>query len=132
MKLSILLPHRIFREVEVSKVIVETEGGSYCMLERHVDAVGALVPGLLSYVTLEDREVFCAVDNGVVVKRGSEVTVSTRRAVEGPDLGFLRKAVDEEFRSIDEGERRARTAAAGLEAALVRRFIEFEDRGRRE
>lgn len=130
MKLSILLPNRVFREVDVVKVVVETDAGQFCMLPRHVDAVGVLVPGLLEYVTQDGTDVFSAVDEGVVVKSGPNVTVSTRRAIEGPDLGVLQKAVEEEFRVVDETERRARSTAAGLEAALVRRFIEFQEHGR--
>jgi F-type H+-transporting ATPase subunit epsilon len=88
--------------------------------------VAALVPGLLSFVSAEDREEFLAVDEGILVKCGPQVTVSTRNAVLGPDLGMLKQTIEEQFQVLDEHERVARSAVVKLETDLVRRFIEME------
>jgi F-type H+-transporting ATPase subunit epsilon len=58
------------------------------------------------------------------------VLVSTRQAARGPELGTLRQAIDEQFRTVDEQEKRARAAVARLEADLVRRFLELKTHGR--
>jgi len=55
--------------------------------------------------------------------------VSTPDAVIGPDLGELRRTVEEHFREFDEHETVARAAVARLEADLVRRFMELEQAG---
>ncbi len=125
-KLKILLPSKVFLEEAVKKVVAEAQNGSFCLLPRHVDFVAALVPGILTYTDAEDREVFLAVDEGVLVKCGLEVLVSIRNAVRGPNLGQLRKTAHEEFARMDDREKLARTAAARLEASLVRRFVELE------
>lgn len=127
MKLRVLLPTEIFIDEVVSKVSAEAENGAFCLLPRHVDFVAALVPGLLSFVsTASGKEEFLAVDEGILVKCGAQVLVSTRNAVLGPDLGTLKKTIDERFRVLDERERMARSAVLKLEADLVRRFVEME------
>jgi F-type H+-transporting ATPase subunit epsilon len=130
MRLKVLLPSEVLLDAAVTKVIAEAENGAFCLLPRHIDFVAALVPGLLSFETEDEREEFLAVDEGILVKCGVQVLVSTRQAVRGPDLGSLRQAVDEQFRIVDEQERKARAAAARLEADLVRRFLELEPHGR--
>lgn len=126
MRLKVLLPTEILVDETVSKVSAEAENGSFCLLPRHIDFVAALVPGLLSFVTAAGREIFLAVDEGILVKRGDQVLVSTRNGVLGPDLGMLKQMVDAQYRVLDERERMARSAVAKLEANFVRRFIEME------
>jgi F-type H+-transporting ATPase subunit epsilon len=124
-KLKVLLPTEVLVDEDAAKVTAEAHNGSFCLLPRHVDFVAALVPGLLSYESPGGREQFLAVDEGVLVKCGDEVLVSTRRAVRGGDLGTLRETVDAEFSVLDEREKAARASAARLEADLVRRFMEL-------
>lgn len=130
MRLKVLAPSGIMLEEEVSKVLTEGEEGAFTLLPRHIDYATTLVPGILTYVTAEVREGFMAVDEGVLVKRGREVLVSTRNAVLGDDLESLRQAVDEQFRALDEEEKRARTALAKLEASFVRRYMDLRERVR--
>ncbi len=126
MRLKVLLPTEILVDETVTKISAEAENGSFSLLPRHIDFVAALVPGLLSFVTAAGREIFLAVDEGILVKRGDQVLVSTRNAVLGPDLGMLKQMVDAQYRVLDERERMARSAVAKLEANFVRRFIEME------
>lgn len=130
MRLKVLAPSGIMLEEEVSKVLTEGEEGAFTLLPRHIDYATTLVPGILTYVTAEERQGFVAVDEGVLVKRGREVLVSTRNAVLGDDLESLRQAVDEQFRALDEEEKRARTALAKLEASFVRRYMDLRERVR--
>ncbi len=129
MNLKILLPSRVFLETRVSKVVGEAKNGSFCLRPRHVDFVTALAPGLLSFHSEEGKEVFLAVDEGILVKCGAEILVSTRHAVQGPDLGQLKQTVREEYENLDERERLTRSATARLEANLVRRFVELQHYG---
>ena len=103
--------------------------GSFCLLPRHIDFVAALVPGLLSVQKSGSPEEYYATDEGVIVKKGDEVLVSTRNAVIIPDLGRLEGLVEEQFKTIDDREKKARTAAARLEADIVRRFMEIGKHG---
>jgi F-type H+-transporting ATPase subunit epsilon len=125
MKLKILIPTQILLEKEVTKVVAEAENGSFGLLENHIDFTAPLVPGIFSYETGEGREFFVAVDEGVLVKNGSEILVSTRNAVQGEDLGTLRQTVEEKFRTLNEMEKKTRSAVARIEADFIRGFMEF-------
>src|ERR1700722_19432986 len=87
MHLKILLPFGIFAEkAGVSRIVAETREGSYGLLPHRLDCVAALTPGILTYQTESEGEVFVAVDDGVLVKTGPDVLVSVRRAIGGADL----------------------------------------------
>jgi F-type H+-transporting ATPase subunit epsilon len=123
MDLKILLPFDVFAEkTGVTRIVAETHEGSFGLLPRRLDCVAALSPGILTYETEAEGEVFVAVDEGVLVKAGSKVLVSVRRALSGVDLGELRAAVDREFLTLDAQEKSVRSVIAKMEADLVRRM----------
>jgi F-type H+-transporting ATPase subunit epsilon len=125
MELKVLLPTQVLVSESVRKIVAEAENGSFGLLPRHVDYVAPLTAGILSFVTEDGREEFVAVDEGILVKRGDEVLVSTQRAVKGADLGELRQIIDREFRMLEDRERLTRTALARLESDIVRRLMEL-------
>ena len=129
MKLRVLLPIEVLIEEDATKVIAEAHNGFFCLLPRHVDFIAALVPGIMSFETTGGREEFLAVDEGILIKCGQEVTVSTRNAMRGPDLGQLKRTVLERFKALDEREKTARSAMARIEAGFVRRFLEIQGHG---
>ena len=126
MKLKVLLPYRVFAEIgEVKRIVAETRRGSFGLLPRRLDCVAVLAPGILTYETEAEGEVYLAVDQGVLVKAGAEVLISVRNAIGGMDLGELHKAVEREFLNLDESEKRVRAVLAKLESGFVRRFAEY-------
>lgn len=129
MRLRVALPTEILMDEEVIKVIAEAENGSFCLLPRHVGFATALVPGVVSLVSPDGQEKFVAVDKGILVKCGTEVLISTGNAVVSQDLGTLRNTIEDKFRTMDDRERKARSAVAKLEANLVRKFLELERHG---
>jgi F-type H+-transporting ATPase subunit epsilon len=129
MNLKVLLPTGVLVQEDVAKVTAEAHNGSFCLLPKHVDFAAALVPGILSFETAGGREAFLAVDEGILIKCGQEVLVSTRNAVRGPDLGQLRRTVEERFKVLDGREKTARSAMVKIEAGFVRRFLEIQRHG---
>ncbi len=127
MTVKVILPSGVLLEQEVVKVVGEAQNGSFCLLPRHADFAAALVPGILALTPPEDEETFLAVDEGILVKHGPEVLISTGNAVRGR-LGELQQAVREQFRELDQSEQQARLALDSLEASLVRQVFEWEGR----
>ncbi len=127
MIVKVVLPSAVLVNREVAKVTAEAPNGAFCLLPRHVDFVAPLIPGILAITLSDGEELFLAVDEGVLVKCGSEVLVSTRNAVPGP-LGELRQAVREQFRELSDREQKGRSALGKLEASLVRQVLEWEER----
>ena len=126
--LKILLPFGVFaEETGVSRIIAETSAGSIGFLPRRLDCVTSLVPGILTYETETAGELFIAVDEGVMIKNGTEVLVSVRNAIAGKDLARLHQAVEEEFLSLNEHQRDIRFALAKLESGFIRRLAEFQN-----
>ncbi len=126
MRLRMSVPTNIIVDEEVTKIIAESEAGSFCLLPRHVDVFAALVPGVLLFVQPNGTEVFFAVDEGLLVKQGQQVFVSARQAVRGDSLGDLQRTVCDVFASLDERERACQSAIASLEANFVRGFMKFQ------
>ncbi|NIP99824.1 MAG: F0F1 ATP synthase subunit epsilon, partial [Nitrospinaceae bacterium] len=54
-----------------------------------------------------------------------EVRISTRNALGGVPIGELKDRIENEFRALDERERKTRTALAKLEVDFLRRFMEL-------
>lgn len=126
MRLKVLLPFQLFAEATgVTRLVAETDQGAFGLLPRRLDCVAALVPGILSYATATAGELYLAVDEGVLIKTGSEVLVSVRRALAGSDLDQLRTAVEQEFLTLDAQEQSVHSVLAKLEIGLIRQMVAF-------
>jgi F-type H+-transporting ATPase subunit epsilon len=126
MKLKVLLPFQVYAEIDgVNRIVAETPQGSFGLLPHRLDCVAVLEPGILTYETGTGGETYIAVDEGILVKAGTEVLVSVRNAISGMDLGKLREAVEQEFINLDENEKQVRAVLARLESGFIHRFAEF-------
>lgn len=125
MHLKILVPTEVFVDTNIIKVVAEAENGSFCLLPHHIDFVAALVPGILSYTLENKEEIFLAINEGILVKQGGDIFVSTLQAVQDKDLETLQTTVTKKFRTLDEREKLIRSALAKFEATIIRRFKEI-------
>ena len=119
MSVSIFLPTDVFLEKDgIRKVITEGMEGWFTLLPEHIDYVAILTPSIL---TLEDHNRdthYFAVDHGTLVKRGKQVSISTRRAIRGKNLDSLATA-------MDDLEKKARSVLVGMEHSIMQRFAEL-------
>ncbi len=128
MNLKILLPYKVFLETDhVNRIVMETCEGSYGLLPQRLDCVAALVPGIFTYETETGGIYYLAVDEGVLVKAGSNVMVSVRNAIGGVDLGKLHESVEKEFKNIDEEEKNVRSVMAKLESGFIHSLEKFRN-----
>lgn len=120
--LMILLPHKLFlHETAVSRVVVNTEAGSYGFLPARLDCVTALQSGLVIYES-SGEEHYVAIDQGILVKMGDRISIAVRNAISGTSLGELHLKVKDVFRNIDEEERQVRNVMANLESGFIKNF----------
>jgi F-type H+-transporting ATPase subunit epsilon len=125
--LKVLLPFQIFIEKkDVKRIVVQSLHGSFGLLPRRLDCTAALTPGILTYETETEGEVYVAVDQGVLVKAGMDVLVSVRNAISGTNLNTLHEAVKREFLNVDEQEKHVRSVLARMESGFLRRLMEFQ------
>jgi len=110
MNLKILLPAEIFLSEEVTKVVAEAENGFFCLLPQHVDFHRRAGAGCFFLHRPSTGKPTWPSTAAPSSKRGSEVLVSTRNAVKGPELGDIQDVVIKQFEEIDEREKKARSA----------------------
>lgn len=126
MVLKILLPNKVFaKHNNVIRVIVETLEGSYGILPNRLNCTAALAPGILTYETELGKETYIAIDQGMFVKKGNDVFVSVRRAIQGNELSQLRNAIKTEFLTLDERQQEISFAMDKLESSFFQRLTEF-------
>ncbi len=126
MRLTVWLPTEILMQEEVSRIKAEAPNGWFGLLPRHIDFVTALVPSVLTFARTSGTEEYLAIDHGILVKCGPEVSVSTRAAVRSANLAQLRKAVEARFEAEEEREKKTLSSEMKLEADLVRGLLELE------
>ncbi len=120
MNVKILLPFKIFDDIKnVISIVMETHDGAFGLLPQRLDCVAALVPGIFIYETETDGIHYVAIDEGVLVKTGTQVLVSVRNAIGGADLGKLHELVEEEFLELNEHEKSLRAVMAKIEVGFI-------------
>jgi F-type H+-transporting ATPase subunit epsilon len=128
MNLKVLLPFQVFaNKTGVSRIVAETRDGSFGLLPHRRDCIAALAPGILTYQTDGESEVYVAVDEGILVKTGPDVLVSVRRALAGTDLSQLHDTVKKEFLAVDQQEQSTRMVMAKLETGFLQRVARFQN-----
>jgi F-type H+-transporting ATPase subunit epsilon len=127
MQLKILLPFKIFAEKSnVLRIVAKSNDGFIGIYPHRLDCALALAPGILTWETAQDGEVFVAVDEGILVKTGADVFISVRNAIGEGDLGTLHEAVLQNFINESEQEKEMRFALSKLESGFIHRFAEFK------
>jgi F-type H+-transporting ATPase subunit epsilon len=126
MHLKLLLPFQVFLDQpDVARIVAETPHGSFGLLPHRLDCVAALSPGIFTYATTAGDEVYLAVDEGVLLKIGTDVLVSVRHAIGGADLGRLHEVVKHDFLTLSAQEKSVRSVMAKLESDFIRRLAAF-------
>ncbi len=126
MDLKILLPYRVFADIKnISSIVAETSEGSFGLLPQRLDCVAALVPCILTYETNPKTAHYIAVDEGILIKAGSQVMVSVRNAFSGTDLRKLHESVEKEFKDLDDSEKNIRSTMAKIESGFLYSLEKF-------
>jgi F-type H+-transporting ATPase subunit epsilon len=124
--LKISLPFKIYAELKnVSRITAESNEGSFGILPHRLDCIAALVPGVLLYETEAGKINYLAVDEGILVKTGTDVFVSVRNAIGGVSLGKLQESVEKQFKNLDKQEKDVRFSIEKLEGGFIRSLQKF-------
>jgi len=126
MTVVLVLPTRELFHGSAIRLTARAEDGAFGVLPGRADFVTALAPGIVSLIEPDGSERLFGTDEGIFVKQGARVEICVRRAIEGSDLLSLKDGIRTAFSELDERERRARTALAGLESDILHRFAEMK------
>ena len=124
MKLRIITPLEIVLDQDgVQALRAEDPSGSFGILASHVEFLTSLAISVVSWKTKDDTRRFCAVRRGVFSVISDVVSIATREAVLGDDLGTLHEMVLARFRADLETERSERVDGARLELSAIRQIV---------
>lgn len=124
MELNVVLPFEVLlKKSDVVRLVVETTTGSMGFFPLRLDCVALLVPGILTYEVHGEEEKYVTIDEGILVKTGSLITVSVRNGSVGADLGQLRQASEEDFLKRRAQEKLTKQTLERLELGFLRRFM---------
>lgn len=126
MSVTLRLPTRILFEGKATRLTAVAQNGAFGILPNHTDFVTALAPSVLTLRLADGTETIFGLDEGILVKKGHDISVSALRGVRGDDLNSLKDTVENSFVQMDEDERQARSAMSRLEANMVRRFAQLQ------
>jgi F-type H+-transporting ATPase subunit epsilon len=127
--MKILLPYKIYADEHgVKQVVAVTAQGSFGLLPHRLDCTAVLAPGILSYTTEQGAVKYVAVDEGILVKAGTDVLISVRKAIGGTDLGELHKQVTDQFMKLNEQEKNVQTVMRSVEAGFIELLEQFRNK----
>lgn len=124
MRIKIILPYKTILDKQVGKITAPGSDGDFQILPKHVDGTWTLKTGILTIT--DEKDFYYAINQGVVVKQGDIVYLSTFQAIPGESLEELSKTVQESLKILDERERKAREVLIRLETDTIKRFIEID------
>ena len=119
MNLKLLTPTQILINAEVQKIDVEALDGFFTLLPKHIDFVDTLKSGIVTYVS-NGKTAYAACNHGVVVKKGSDVYISTPFAVLGSSLDELKKTIATTFKEMEQERKELNLSMARLELGLTK------------
>ena len=128
MHLKVFSPIGIVLDTPVTQVDFEAIDGFYTMLPKHMDMVSALKPSILSYQAGE-KSGYVACNKGVIVKKGKDISVSTKLAILGTDLKQLEKTIEVDFKEMEQQRKEANLAMAKLEIGLTKGLMALKKEG---
>jgi F-type H+-transporting ATPase subunit epsilon len=123
MRLKFILPYKTILDREVKKITAPGSGGEFQILPKHIDGTWTLKAGILTIKT--DKNLYYAINQGVVVKQGDTVYLSTIQAIAGDSLEELVQAVEDTVTVLNEKERKAREVLVRLEMETLKSFMEL-------
>lgn len=123
-RLSVVTPTSIF-EREIKHIRLKDETGFFGIMKNHIDFLTVLVPSLCYYRDAKDREMFLAVDGGILDVRGEIASLTSREVYESEDAEKLAEIIEKTILKRTGSEQAFREMLQGIEKSFMEKTIEF-------
>lgn len=123
-KLSIVTPTKIL-EKDITYIRLKDETGFFGILNRHTNFLTVLVPSLCYYTDLNGKEVFLAVDEGILSVREGTVTITSKEVFESDNAEKLAEMIENTLTKRDESEIAFRGMFEGIERSFMEKTIKL-------
>lgn len=128
-KLTIVTPTKIM-ERDITSIRLKDETGFFGILKGHTNFLTVLVPSLCYYTDVNDKEVFLAVDEGIVSVREGTVTITSKEVFESDNAEKLAEIIETTLTKRDESEITFRGMFVGIERSFMEKTIKLIKEGR--
>ena len=119
MNLRLTTPTQVLLDLPIDKINVEAVDGFFTLLPRHIDFITALKAGIVTYTNNEQKH-YIACNQGVLVKKGDLVSISTPFAVLSDTLDDLKKIITITFKKMEQERKELYVSMARLELGLTK------------
>lgn len=127
MKLTVNIPDRIlYKGTDIVRIVAESPFGAYGLLPHRLDMVMPLATGIMVFECQDGTERYIALDEGVLIKTGLDVSVSVRSAVIGDNLSRMRETVEKEYMQLGESEQNIQNILSRIEDDFIRLYHEVQ------
>ena len=123
-KLSIVTPTKIM-EKEITYIRLKDETGFFGILKGHTNFLTVLVPSLCYYTDVNGKEVFLAVDEGILSVREGTVTITSKEVFESDSAEKLAEIIENTLTKRDESEIAFRGMFEGIERSFMEKTIKL-------
>ncbi|MBP5344297.1 MAG: F0F1 ATP synthase subunit epsilon [Alphaproteobacteria bacterium] len=125
MELKVVTPTEIILSCPVQKITIEGIDGFRCFLPKHIDFITALKPGIMTYLTQDNKLKYVACNQGLFVKCGNQVSVSTPWAVISDNLEHLKQHIKQAFQEMEQERKEVGVSMARLEIGLTKGLMQL-------
>jgi F-type H+-transporting ATPase subunit epsilon len=124
-RLQVITPAEIF-EREITNIRLRDETGFFGIMKGHIDFLTILLPSLGYYRSSNGREIFLAVNGGILSIRGGIARLISREVFESEEVEMLSKIIENSFLKRGKTEVAFLEMLKGIEKAFIESTIEFE------
>lgn len=121
--LRIVTPPKI-TEKRVKAIRLKDGSGFFGIMKGHINFVTAIEPSLCYYLDENDREVFLAVDGGIVSIKGGMVTITSREIFESDNAEKLSEIIENTMVKRDASELSFLNMIRGIERSYMEKTLE--------
>jgi F-type H+-transporting ATPase subunit epsilon len=112
-------------EREIKHIRLKDETGFFGVIKNHIDFLTVLVPSLCYYRDANNREMFLAVDGGILDVREGTASLTSREVHESEDADKLAEIIEKTILDRTGAEQAFRKMLEGIERSFVEKTIEF-------
>jgi F-type H+-transporting ATPase subunit epsilon len=123
-KIKIITPAKTF-ERQIKYIRLKDDTGSFGIMKGHINFLTALEPSLGYYTDINGREVFIAVDGGILNVRDGVITLTSREVFESDDAEKLGEVIENTIIKRDESEMAFLKLLEGIEKSFIEKTMEF-------
>jgi len=123
--LRVITPTEIVLSCPIQKITIEGIEGFRTLLPKHMDFITALKPGIMTYMTQDSQIQYLACNQGLCVKCGDTVSISTPWAIISDNLSHLKIRIKQAFQEMEQERKEVGVSLARLEIGLTKGLMQL-------